>query len=244
MPVSFSRAIEIAVISAETIVSTKATQPGHEEVGALQRRVVAHARLRLDPEPRCAPATASRYQRSTMARGIPHHDAAGVGIAPVGEELERQRVAPAQPALDLVGQHQRLADGAAPERGLERRGAGQHLDDGEPVRGGDPLPQLEGGHVRRRVHDGDGDVAHVGAHARSRRSAPAPPGTGSGSPASGDRAGGAASPSARSRRKRPHAASARARPGEPEKTSSIVSRPHCALELGRGAHRRDAPRPP
>jgi hypothetical protein len=49
VPISFSRVSEIAVISAQTIVSTKAIRPGTKRFDALQRGVESHPHLGDDP---------------------------------------------------------------------------------------------------------------------------------------------------------------------------------------------------
>ena len=66
VPVSFSREIEIAVISAETMVSTNATSPGTKR---WELSSVGLYRIRACASIRSAPpaGTASRYQRSTIA---------------------------------------------------------------------------------------------------------------------------------------------------------------------------------
>ena len=161
VPVSFSREIEIAVISADTIVSTNATRPGTKRcalssVGLYRIRAVVS--IRSGPPP----GTASRYHRCTIAVAYPSMMPPVLGSLPsvrswIGSEsprpIRRSTSRGSTSAWRIVA---RLNPRLQPLLLFEI------CHDVEPVGGREPLPELQRGDVGRRVHDRELDVPHVG----------------------------------------------------------------------------------
>ncbi len=138
-------------------------EAGHEEIGALQRRVEAHPARQRYEHGRLRPFHQLALEVRQRGAHVALHRRPAVRVRRVGDEQHRRAIA----ACESIGERGREHHGdvrrSPLEQAVQRAGARRHAHDPESRRGLEPATESQRQLVGGGIDDRDAQIAHVGA---------------------------------------------------------------------------------